>query len=45
MIEIKAVAITEEEYNEYLELKERATPKKVEKATRKDYMESGYTLN
>lgn len=42
-MEIKAVAVTEEEYSEYLELKERATPKKVEKATRKDYMESGYT--
>lgn len=28
MIDIKAVAITEEEYEEYLELKERETPKK-----------------
>jgi len=27
-IKIKTVAITEEEYNEYLELKEKATPKK-----------------
>lgn len=29
MMEIKAVAVTEEEYNEYLELKEKATPKPV----------------
>lgn len=28
MAKIKAVAITEEEYSEYLELKEKATPKK-----------------
>lgn len=28
MKEIKAVAVTEEEYEEYLELKKRATPKK-----------------
>lgn len=29
MKKIKTVEITEEEYNEYLELKERATPKKL----------------
>lgn len=29
MVEIKAVAVTEEEWEEYLELKEKATPKKV----------------
>lgn len=40
MIEIKAVAVTEEEYNEYLEFQEKATPKKVIKLKKEQY---GYT--
>ena len=40
MVEIKAVAVTEEEWEEYLELKEKATLKKVIKLKKSQY---GYT--